>query len=235
MEVRDADGRVWDVKWGPEAQVEVVASRLLWAAGFHQPPTYYVSSWTLEGRPSGEPPPPGRFRPELPGWEIEGNWDWRHNPFVGTRELGGLVAMMVLLNNWDLKTEQNILYEVAGDPPTHRYVVRDLGAALGRSGWVRHDKGDVAAFEREPFIAGVEGDEVEFHFSGGWREPLLTQDVEIDDVLWLCRRLSALPDEQLRAAFRAGGYPEDVGARYVKHLRSRLREGLQLAQRRDAR
>ena len=74
-----------------------------------------------------------------------------------------------------------------------------------------------------------------FHFHGGWREPLLTRDVTVDDVVWLCRRLAARSDAQLRAAFRAGGYPKDVDARYVKHLRSRLAEGLRLAQHASAR
>src|SRR5262249_9998090 len=41
--VRDAAGRRWSVKLGAEAQPEVVVSRLLWAAGYHQPPTYYVA------------------------------------------------------------------------------------------------------------------------------------------------------------------------------------------------
>ena len=41
-DVRDPQGRLWSVKLGEEAQSEVTASRVLWAVGFHQPPTYYV-------------------------------------------------------------------------------------------------------------------------------------------------------------------------------------------------
>lgn len=41
-DVTDASGREWSVKMGPEAQSEVVASRLLWAIGYHQPSIYYV-------------------------------------------------------------------------------------------------------------------------------------------------------------------------------------------------
>jgi hypothetical protein len=41
FDVRGQDGAEWSVKLGPEAQAEVVASRILWAIGFHQPPTYY--------------------------------------------------------------------------------------------------------------------------------------------------------------------------------------------------
>ena len=48
-DVKDASGMEWSVKYGPEAHSEVVSSRLLWAIGFHQPPTYYVERWELRG------------------------------------------------------------------------------------------------------------------------------------------------------------------------------------------
>src|SRR5262245_49343516 len=38
---RSEDGTKWDIKMGAEVQPEVVVSRLLWAIGYHQPPTYY--------------------------------------------------------------------------------------------------------------------------------------------------------------------------------------------------
>ncbi len=38
-DVRDSGGREWSVKQGPDAQSEVVASRIVWALGYHQPPT----------------------------------------------------------------------------------------------------------------------------------------------------------------------------------------------------
>ncbi|HEX4915789.1 MAG TPA: hypothetical protein VFV51_17645, partial [Vicinamibacterales bacterium] len=47
FDVRDDRQMTWSVKTGPEAQSEVVASRVLWAIGFHQPPTYYVANWSL--------------------------------------------------------------------------------------------------------------------------------------------------------------------------------------------
>jgi len=52
-DVKDGDGVVWSVKIGPEAQADVVASRLLWAIGFHQPPSYYLASWSLSGPDAG--------------------------------------------------------------------------------------------------------------------------------------------------------------------------------------
>src|SRR5262245_23823420 len=64
-DVRDQNGIEWSVKLGTEAQTEVVASRILWAIGYHQVPTYYVTTWSMEGGPDGNPGP-GRFRPAVP-------------------------------------------------------------------------------------------------------------------------------------------------------------------------
>jgi hypothetical protein len=53
FDVRDANGLEWSVKLGPEAQSEIVISRILWALGFHQLPIYYLDRWTLNGTESG--------------------------------------------------------------------------------------------------------------------------------------------------------------------------------------
>ena len=42
------DGVEWSAKIGPEAQTEVVLSRILWGLGYHQPPIYYLPSWRLD-------------------------------------------------------------------------------------------------------------------------------------------------------------------------------------------
>src|SRR5262245_21161019 len=47
-DVIDAENVQWSAKIGPEAQAEVVLSRILWGVGYHQPPLYYLPSWTLE-------------------------------------------------------------------------------------------------------------------------------------------------------------------------------------------
>jgi hypothetical protein len=58
FDVRDSRGVEWSVKLGAEAQSEVVASRILWGVGFHQPSTYYLHEWMLTGAESG-PQGPG--------------------------------------------------------------------------------------------------------------------------------------------------------------------------------
>lgn len=126
-DLRDETGLEWSAKAGPEAQSEVVASRILWAIGYHQPVTYYVADWTLEGAP--DRPQPSRFRPKLTSMRRLGDWSWHKNPFVGTAELNGLLVLMRIVNNWDLLERNNALYEVDGaGGRTRMYIVQDLGA-----------------------------------------------------------------------------------------------------------
>ena len=46
-DVRGPDDIEWSATIGPEAQTEVVVSRLFWGLGYHQPPAYYLSSWKV--------------------------------------------------------------------------------------------------------------------------------------------------------------------------------------------
>lgn len=229
-DVTDAAGRRWDVKLGPEARTEVVASRLLWAIGYHQPPTYLVTSWTLDGGPRPGPQPPGRFRTHLAGTKTEGEWSWHENPFVGSRPLQGLVVMMILINNWDLKTSQNKIYEsTRGRRLVRQYVVQDLGASFGRTRTViPGSKGELADFEREGFIERVDRGFVRFHYRGAWREAQVDDRITPEDVAWTCTLLSRLTDRQWRDAFHAGGFGDADADRYIAHMKRKIREGLAL-------
>lgn len=231
-DVRDPQGRLWSVKLGPEAQSEVVVSRLLWASGYFQPATYYLPSWTLVGTSAANPQPPGRFRLEAKGEKSIGRWSWSANPFVGTTELRGLFVLMVMVNNWDLKTQQNPLYELSRGSagPLRRYAVRDLGASLGGTRWFfPGSKSNVSDFERERFISSARDGQVRFHYHGAWREPHLKRDVTPADVRWISERLSRLSPAQWRDAFRAAGYTETDTERYVVRLRQKVEEGLAVA------
>ena len=231
-DVRDAQGRLWSVKLGPEAQSEVVVSRLLWAAGYFQPATYYLPSWTLAGAPGANPQSAGRFRLEAEGETRIDRWSWSANPFVGTTPLRGLFVLMVMVNNWDLKTQQNPLYELTGGSagPVRRYAVRDLGASLGQTRWFfPGSKSNVDDFERERFIHSVRNGHVRFHYRGAWREPHLKRGVTPADVRWISARLARLTAEQWNDAFHAAGYTEIDTARYVLRLRQKVTDGLDMA------
>jgi hypothetical protein len=237
FDVRSEDGREWSVKLGPEAQSEVVASRILWAIGFHQPPTYYLAEWTMTGAISG-PQPPGRFRPSGLG-AVVGDWSWYENPFVGTRAFAGLVVANLLLNNWDWKTSNNKVYELAGPVNGVRrwFVVRDVGASLGRTTypalltWVRlrgfgqGTRNDLPGFEQQEFIVRIDGDSRPvFDYRGIYRDVIET--VTLADVRWTCTLLSRLSDTQWNDAFRAGGYNAEQTSRYVTKLKAKIAQGL---------
>lgn len=235
-DVRDPNGVTWSVKLEEEAQSEVAASRILWAIGFHQPPTYYLKNWTMTGQEAG-PKPGGRFRPEIPGHKVVGEWPWDENPFVGTRPLNGLLVAQMMLNNWDLKSSNNKLYEVAGASPSRRYVVRDLGAAFGynrQKRWIswlgirgsQGSKNDVEGFEKAGFIDKVENGRVDFSYRGPNAGHL--KAITPADVQWICELMSRLSNDQWQDAFRAAGYAPDISARYIAKLKEKIAQGLAL-------
>lgn len=229
-DVVDAKGIEWSVKLGKEAQSEVVASRILWVLGYHQPPTYYLDAWMLDdaGEDSG-PKGPARFRPSLPGARVVGEWSWHQNPFVGTREFRGLVLANMLINNWDLKSSQNKIYEFnrSTAAPDRWYVVRDLGASFGKPRWPFGTKNDVEDFEKHGFIRTVNGPRFEFHYSG--RHSELSRSVTTADMRWICSRLSRLTMDQWRDAFGAAGYDDATAERYIRKLREKINQGLEAA------
>lgn len=222
FEVEDPEGRKWDAKFGVEAKSEVAASRLLWAIGFHQPPVYYVKQWQITSGKETGVQPEARFRLEQKNWKKAGNWDWGDNPFVGTRELRGLVVMMAILNSWDLKTSNNMIYEVKGGSPSRIYVVKDLGESLGRSVEVfLGTESKVADFTKEGLIRGVKDGRVDLYYRPVILNRTIDHEIAVDDVLWTCRRLARLSDRQWNDAFRAAGYSDEETAAYVDHLKDR--------------
>lgn len=239
FDVRDDAGLEWSVKTGPEAQTEVVVSRILWAIGFHQPPTYYLEGWELKGGRTGTQLP-GRFRPDLPGREVVGEWPWHENPFVGTPEFGGLIVTNLILTQWDWKRSNNKIYQF--DEPVNgvarQYVVRDLGASLGKfsyptvlkwfrlRGFGQGTRNDLPGFEQQAFIERVDDGEVTFAYRGIYRDVIST--VTPAQVRWACDRLSMLSDQQWQDAFRAGGFSSEHTRRFTTKIKEKIAQGLQL-------
>ena len=226
-DVVDPAGREWKVKLGNEVQPEIVASRVLWAIGFHQPPMFYVGSLRLDG---GKPEDNGRvarLRVE-DGYKTESYWSWNDNPYVGTQPFKGLLVANLILNNWDLKASNNRIYLLAeGAPqPTRRYVVQDLGAALGRTRWPTGNRNDIDAFESQKLIDGVANGIVDFDYHARHRE--LFKDITPADVVWACKLLARLSEGQWKDAFRAANYPEPLTQRFVAKLKAKIQEGLTL-------
>jgi hypothetical protein len=225
--VKDEQGTEWNVKLGPEAQPEVVSSRLLWALGYHQLPQYVVGRWIMRGGELGGTMPAGRFRRDEPGYKNIGDWSWHENPFVGTRPYRGLLAMMVMLNNSDMKPAQNRIYEVSGPRERVRrlYVVSDLGLSWGESGIDNPKRGDIDAFERQGFIKRIEGDRIVFE-QKNLRAELFDQ-ITPADLRWISERMARLSDKQWRDAFRAGSYDDPALVnRFITRMKQKINQGL---------
>jgi hypothetical protein len=228
-DVEAPDGRKWDIKVGKESQTEIVLSRVLWALGYHQPATYFMDgwrlkdNWDLEGRAA-------RFRLQS-DHTVEGEWNWLDNPFESSRAFGGLIAINLLFNNWDLKNNNNRVYSLPGPDGTRirRYVVQDLGASLGTFQtfpYLIGTRNEVGDFESSPFVRKVDGSKVELTYRG--RHQDVIRQLRVADVIWACELMNELSDEQLDDAFKAAKYDDGTRARFVKKIRAKIREGLEL-------
>ena len=231
-DVRDSAGREWSVKQGPEAQSEVVASRILWALGYHQPPTYYVADWSLADGPEPGKQTPGRFRPAIPGARRAGQWSWEKNPFAGTRPFRGLLVLQRILNNWDLLDRNNAVFEFDAprDGARRWFVVIDLGASFGKAYGVGSrrsgSRNDPADYEEQGYIEDLYADgSVEFDQLGKWHRGLFGE-LTSDDVRWTSARLDRITPAQWDDAFRAGGYEPETAARFIAQIRRRIDAGL---------
>jgi hypothetical protein len=233
--VNDALGREWHVKQPPhnhqgaEGPVEVVLSRVLSAVGYHQPPVYFLPSFTMRDKSGPHTEPGGRFRLHDGSMKARGDWSWQQNPFVGMRPYQGLLAILLMFNSSDLKNSNNTLYDVKRGGATQQwYVVRDLGSALGETGRLHPKRSDTELFARTRFITGVERGFVVFDYHG-FHQELARDRITPDDVAWASTLLARLTERQWQDAFRAGGYDADRRARFIGVLRARIAQGLQMA------
>jgi hypothetical protein len=233
------DGRRWSVKIGPESQTEVVSSRVLWALGYHQPVVYYVPQWKMSGAVDGLQPA-GRFRLEESHRKTVGDWSWYENDFVHTQPFKGLIVANLILNNWDWKTSNNKIIETRENGSTGRiYLVRDLGASLGRTtfpGWLswtplrkwkQGTRNDIEGFESQNLIERVDENRVDFDYRG--LNASLVESVGAADVIWTCRLMSRISDRQWNDLFGSAGYPDAESLRYIRKIKAKIAEGLTLA------
>jgi hypothetical protein len=233
MTVRDPLGREWSVKQPgsqipDEGPVEVTLSRVLSAVGYHQPPVYYLPSFTLEDDWGTHVEPGGRFRLKETALKDRGEWSWQQNPFVNTKPYQGLLVVLMMFNSTDLKNSNNTLYEYrSAERREYWYVVRDLGASLGSTGRLAPLKNNPDAFERHPFVVGVGGGFVQFHYRG-WHQELVREQISPWDVAWASDLLAGLTDRQWQDAFRAGGYRPEVAARFIRVLEDKIAAGQRL-------
>lgn len=228
--VKDAQGRVWVAKLGKEAQSETAAVRLVWATGYVSEINYLVPRLTIEGKGTFE-----NVRLEARPENVDrfDEWMWTSNPFAGKRELQGLKVLMALMENWDLKDDNNkiIVVRNGGRNELH-YIVSDLGTTFGKTGG---QNGPVAFFKKvkgsrnEPedyindkFINGVEGNVVRLDYDG--KNGDMMRDITVDDARWIGGWLARLSDKQIQDAFRAANYTPDQVRMLSNAVRKRINE-----------
>ena len=207
-----------------EERIEVVLSRVLSAIGYHQPPVYFLPSFTLADTFGVRTEPGGRFRLDLPSLKERGEWSWQQNPFVGMTPYQGLLVILMMFNSSDLKNANNTLYAASDGDAGRWFVVRDLGMALGGTGRIWPRRGDPDVFDRHQFITGLQDGFVSFEYHG-FHEELIRRRITPDDVRWASELLAGLSARQWRDAFRAGGYDAAVGERFIRRLHEKIEQG----------
>jgi len=226
--VRDAAGREWVAKLGKEAQSETAAVRLLWAVGYYTEINYLAPRTEIIGRGIFENV---RFEARPKGVKRLDEWSWEKNPFVGRPEFQGLKVMMLLLNNWDVKDENNKILQLRSEETGRQelhYIISDLGATFGKTGkhpllWrLTRSRNDPEDYANSKFVDEVHKGHVFFHYGGKQQD--LFEDITVEDVRWIARRIARLSDRQISDAFRAANYSRREVDTLTAAVRSRINE-----------
>jgi hypothetical protein len=234
MRVRDGAGKTWVVKLGKEAQPETAASRLLWAAGYVTEIHYLFPCVQIKGAPSPTKEVPrcegqgfanARFEARPEGIKRLNEWTWAGNPFVGTKEFKGLILMMALINNWDLKDSNNkVIYvpaSLTGGEDELQYILSDLGATFGKTGsFLSRNRNNPKDYAKTKFITGVEGNNLKINYGG--KNKGLMEGITVEDAKWLGGILAKLSDKQLEDAFRAGNFSSEEVQLLAQAVRQRI-------------
>ena len=254
FDVQDSAGKKWRAKLGLEAKPETAASRLLWAVGYAANENYFFPhlrvanmqrlrrGQDLSGQ--GGDIRDVRLQRHSGGEKKIGEWNWRHNPFYGTREFNGLRVMMGLIANWDLKDDNNAIFEDEKHEGAKLYEVSDVGTAFGTPGKRYSDKdskGNLPVYRHTKLIAHVHKDYIDLNFPKG--PPLLSlcqfewgffihqerirwigKRIPRADAKWIGSLLAQLSPDQIRDAFRAAGYSSDDVEANTQAVVARIQE-----------
>src|SRR6476661_4226577 len=219
--IKDASGDVWVAKVSDEAQSETAAVRLLSAIGYVTEINYLVPRLNIPGK--------GTFlnvrleaRPE--GVKRGKEWKWGSTPFENTPQMKGLMLMMALINNWDMKSANNVLIE---DGDAEKYVISDLGVSFGKTGsnplplfWrIGRTRNDPQGYSKTRLVSGTSREHVHVVFNGKNRSRM--HDFTHQDAAWLAGLLKQLSDKQIRDMFRAANYSNADVSLLTRSLKTR--------------
>jgi len=244
IQVTDARGIPWNVKWGDEARPSVFCTRLMWACGYVVQPEYFLKSGRIGGvhdltRAKSHIGDDGSFvnarfqqRPDSPEFLDGYQWTWTKNPFMGTREIQGLKILSQLVSNWDTKQSNLAMFlDDRTGTPRYLYFIADWGATLGRWGnLLTWSRGDCKGFASQTpdFVKRAKDGSLQWGFNGKNRDDI-TSDITVEDIRWLLQYLGGITDDQIRTGLLASGNtPEDVRC-YAQALRNRIQQLQQIA------
>ncbi len=237
--VRDGGGKVWVAKLGKESQPETASARLIWAVGYVSEIHYLIPCVQIKGAPEpkkkvdrceGQGFANVRFEARPEDVKRLSEWGWNENPFRDTREFKGLIILMALINNWDLKDTNNKILSVPGGEGGQdelHYIISDLGATFGKTGnFITHNRNSPKDYARSKFIERVEGSNVIFGYDGKNKD--LMRGLTVEDAKWIGSLLSKLTDQQIQDAFRAANFsPEEIQV-LAQAVRERINQLAQL-------
>ncbi|MBZ5491692.1 MAG: hypothetical protein LAO76_12250 [Acidobacteriia bacterium] len=222
FDVRDESGIRWGVKMGNEAKPETAATRLIWAVGYFTNEDYYLPELKVgdlaltrgQNRIKNSKIDGVRLKRHNKGEHQVADWSWDKNPFVGTKELDGLKIMMEIICNTDLKTVQQHVYDVKG--VEQRYVAADVGGSFGKAGkGFMRTKGKLSDYQALPLIKNAGPEYIDFwHF----------KHIPRANAIWIGGYLTQLSDQQLRDAFRAGGFSDAEIDGFSRKVRDKINE-----------
>jgi hypothetical protein len=248
--VKDSGGVKWKIKLGAEAGPETAATRLVWAVGYFVNEDYFVPDLHVTDLPGhlhrggnligqdGEMRN-ARLKRHLKGEEKVGIWSWRDDPFARSREWNGLRVMMALINNWDLKDDNNEIYDNGAG---RVYLVKDLGASFGTTGYNPRQatsKGNLNNYQHSHFITKTTNEYVDFavpsrpaifvvfnpkEFFPRMKMRWIGKRVPRSDARWMGQMLAKLSPSQIRDAFRAAGYSAEDADRFARVVEQRIGE-----------
>lgn len=206
--IKDGSGKIWVAKVGNEAQSETAAVRLISAIGYVTEINYLVPKLTIPGKGTFDNV---RLEARPDNLDRGKDWKWGKTPFERTKQMQGLKLMMAFMNNWDMKSANNVIIK---DGSLRKYVISDLGATFGKTGnslpifWrLTRSRNNPRDYSRAKFISSVKRGKVNVVYNGKNRSQM--RSFTAADARWLADLLKQLSDEQINDAFRAANYSKE--------------------------
>ena len=207
--VKDAKGNEWVAKIGKEAQTDTAGNRLIWALGYEAEIAYLIPHLKIEGKGEFDNV---RLEARPKNVKRTGNWMWESNKFQNTPEFRGLKIFMLMINNWDMKDDNNeiLASKTQTADPKLRYIISDLGGSFGKTGgFFSRTRNEPDDYAKAVFIEKVNGNQIDFKYDG--KNQKLFAGLTVSDAKWLSNLLNRLSDEQIKDAFRSANYtPQEV-------------------------